>query len=147
MDFPQLAALADTGVTVTRGTILELLEDGYILVEISGSPPLRVLCDFLQTSDTPPLLRPGDRVLVSLPKNLEEKGCVLGRTRAYRAPEPVAPPDTARVVVEADKELTLKCGEASLTLNKQGQILIKGKDVVSRASRNQRIKGGSVQIN
>jgi hypothetical protein len=134
-------------VTVTRGMILELLEEGYILVEIPASPPLRVLCDFLQTSDRPPLLQPGDRVLVSLPKNLDEKGCVLGRTRTYRAPDPIVPLDTARVVVEADKELTLKCGEASLTLTEQGQILIKGKDVVSRASRNQRIKGGSVQIN
>ena len=147
MEMAYLAALTDAGVTVARGMILELLDEGSILVEIPASPPLRVLCDFLQTGDTPPLLRIGDRVLISLPNNLEEQGCVLGRTTCYRAPAPVVPPDTVRVVVEADKELTLKCGESSVTLTDKGQILIKGKDVVSRASRNQRIKGGSVQIN
>jgi hypothetical protein len=148
MELSSLAALVGVGAPVARGVILELHEEGEILVEVAADPPLRLLCDFLQTSDTPSLvLQPGQRVLVCLPRNLEEKGCVLGRIGTYVAPEPAEPPDTDRVLVEADKELVLKCGEASVTLTERGQILIKGKDVVSRASRNQRIKGGSVQIN
>jgi hypothetical protein len=148
MELANLAVLADAGVTLARGAIVEISQEGEILVAIASDPPLRLLCDFLQTTDTPGLtLRVGDSVLLSLPKNLDEKGYVLGRLGPYRPPEAEEPPDTDRVVVEAGKELVLKCGEASVTLDDHGRILIKGTDVVSRAKRNQRIKGGSVQIN
>jgi hypothetical protein len=131
-----------------RGQVLELSESGEILVAVSATEPFRLWCDYLQTTDFPAVtLQVGCPVLVSLPQNANEKGCVLGRIGPYRQPELPEPADTRKVVVEAQQELELRCGEASVTLNAQGQILIKGTDVVSRAKRNQRIKGGSVQIN
>jgi len=136
------------GVEVARGKILKFSESGEILVEVASVPAVHLWCDFLQVADSATLtLRIGDSVLVSLPQNCNENGCVLGRAGVYRRPAPVEPLDCQRVVVEAEKELELRCGEASVTLNAKGQILIKGTDVVSRAKRNQRIKGGSVQIN
>ena len=51
------------------------------------------------------------------------------------------------LVIEAKKNLTLKCGEGSITIREDGKILIKGKDLVSHAQRMNRIKGGSVSIN
>jgi hypothetical protein len=62
-----------------------------------------------------------------------------------------APPATAdspeELLVTAAKQLTLRCGESSITLTAAGKIIIRGKYIVSRSSGVQRIKGGSVQIN
>ncbi|MEA3277302.1 MAG: DUF6484 domain-containing protein [Pseudomonadota bacterium] len=55
--------------------------------------------------------------------------------------------DGQRVTLTAEKEIVLRCGEASITLTHAGKILIRGAYVVSRSSGVNRIKGGSVQIN
>jgi hypothetical protein len=55
--------------------------------------------------------------------------------------------DEQRHVISAEREIVLRCGEASITLTRAGKILIKGSYVVSRSSGVNRIKGGSVQIN
>jgi hypothetical protein len=47
----------------------------------------------------------------------------------------------------ASRQLTITCGESSITLTAAGKIIIRGKYIVSRSSGVQRIKGGSVQIN
>jgi uncharacterized protein (DUF2345 family) len=47
----------------------------------------------------------------------------------------------------AQKQITLRCGESSITLTAAGKIIIRGKYIVSRSSGVQRIKGGAVQIN
>jgi hypothetical protein len=52
-----------------------------------------------------------------------------------------------RIVVEADEELTLQCGDASIQIRRDGKILIRGEHILSRAKGTQRIKGGSVAIN
>jgi len=55
--------------------------------------------------------------------------------------------DDQRHVITAEREVVLRCGDASITLTRAGKILIKGNYVVSRSSGVNRIKGGSVQIN
>lgn len=60
-----------------------------------------------------------------------------------RAPEPAE----ARQLIEAPRELVLRCGKASITLRSDGTVLIRGRDVTSWARRRQRIRGGSVNIN
>ncbi|MEO2036899.1 MAG: hypothetical protein ABGZ35_32895, partial [Planctomycetaceae bacterium] len=55
--------------------------------------------------------------------------------------------DGERLVLTADKEITLRCGKASLTLTRAGKVLIRGAYLLSRSSGANRIKGGSVQIN
>ncbi len=55
--------------------------------------------------------------------------------------------DGSRVVLEGKEEITLKCGEASITLTKAGKILIRGKYLLNRSSGVNRIMGGSVQVN
>ena len=57
----------------------------------------------------------------------------------------VAPEE--EVVLTATKQLTLRCGDSSITLTAAGTIILRGKYIVSRSSGVQRIKGGSVQIN
>ena len=68
--------------------------------------------------------------------------------RAKAAPAAPTPRDNPEeLVVTAEKQLTLRCGESSITLTAAGKIIIRGKYIVSRSSGVQRIKGGSVQIN
>lgn len=55
--------------------------------------------------------------------------------------------DGRRLSLQAGQQLTLRCGEASLTLNADGRIVMKGLEIVSRALRTHKIKGGSVNIN
>lgn len=55
--------------------------------------------------------------------------------------------DGRRVVLRGEEEIVLECGEASLTLRRDGTVVLKGVNVVSQAKRVQKIRGGKVQIN
>jgi uncharacterized protein DUF6484 len=55
--------------------------------------------------------------------------------------------DGERVIVSASDQLVLRCGKASITLTKEGKVLLQGTYLSSRSSGVNRIKGGSVQIN
>ena len=64
-----------------------------------------------------------------------------------RASAPVQAEVDGRLVLSADREVVLRCGDASITLTRAGKVLIRGEYVLSRASGVHRIRGGSVQIN
>jgi hypothetical protein len=55
--------------------------------------------------------------------------------------------DGQRLVFEAEDEIVLRCGKASITLTRAGKVLLRGAYVSSSAAGVNRIKGGSVQIN
>jgi uncharacterized protein (DUF2345 family) len=55
--------------------------------------------------------------------------------------------DGERIVLEAKKEIVLRCGKASITLTADGRIVHKGVELVSSASETNRIKGSRVKIN
>jgi len=55
--------------------------------------------------------------------------------------------DGRRVIVTAQHELVLRCGQASITLTRSGRIVIAGEEVSTRAIGLNRVLGGSVQIN
>jgi len=55
--------------------------------------------------------------------------------------------DRKRIMIDAEEEIVLRCGEASITLTRAGKVLIRGNYLLSRSSGANRIKGGSVQIN
>ena len=52
-----------------------------------------------------------------------------------------------RLELEAEDELTLRCGKASLTLTRSGKVLLRGAYVSTRSTGVHRIKGASVEIN
>jgi len=66
---------------------------------------------------------------------------------ASRPPPVEAMVDGKRVLIEGKDEIVLRCGEASITLRRNGKIVIKGTYLESRALGTHRIKGGSVEIN
>lgn len=51
------------------------------------------------------------------------------------------------MTIEGQQEVILRCGEASLTLRRNGKVIIKGTTLETSASGTHRIKGGSVEIN
>jgi hypothetical protein len=67
--------------------------------------------------------------------------------RPAPAPPAEARLDGRRVVLEGRDEVVLRCGEASITLSRDGKVTIRGARIVSTARGTHRIRGGSVQIN
>jgi len=55
--------------------------------------------------------------------------------------------DGDRVVLEGKNEIVLRCGEASITLRRDGKMVLRGAYVETYAKGVNRIKGGSVKIN
>jgi hypothetical protein len=55
--------------------------------------------------------------------------------------------DGGRLIVSAKERMVLRCGNASITLTKAGNVLIEGSYLLSRSSGVNRIKGGSIQLN
>ena len=55
--------------------------------------------------------------------------------------------DGQRLLVSAKERIVLRCGKASITLTKEGKLILQGEYVSSQSSGVLRLKGGSVQIN
>jgi hypothetical protein len=130
---------------VARGLVLSIADDGSVDVDVPEHAAA-ISCWLLHTSEKETFEpRRGDAVLVWLPPGGTAQGVVLGRIGPATVAQAAEPP--AKMVIEAREQLTLKCGEGSITLRGDGKVLIQGKDLVSRAQRTNRIKGGSVAIN
>lgn len=75
---------------------------------------------------------------------------VIGRIqRLPQTAQPVAVAhiDGERLEFSAEKEIVLRCGKASITLTREGKVIVRGTYLSSRSTGVNRIKGGSVQIN
>ncbi len=55
--------------------------------------------------------------------------------------------DDKRLLIEGKEEVVLRCGQASITLRRNGKVIIRGVQLESYASERNRIKGGYVEIN
>jgi hypothetical protein len=55
--------------------------------------------------------------------------------------------DGERHVIEAEREIVLRCGDASITLTRAGKVIIKGNYILSRSSGYNKIKGAAIDIN
>jgi uncharacterized protein (DUF2345 family) len=55
--------------------------------------------------------------------------------------------DGRRVTLEGKDEVTLKCGDASITLRRDGKVILRGAYIETKATGVNRIRGGSVKIN
>jgi len=82
-----------------------------------------------------------------------ERPLVIGRL-LHPATQPAVPAPSVEVVrdgerleLQAEREIVLRCGKASITLTRAGKVLVQGAYVSSRSSGMQRITGASVHIN
>jgi hypothetical protein len=155
MDAVELVeSVIPSGQRLARALVTRV--DGHaatVLVPTDGGDPEIYYCDVLSNGNVDLTLSPGDRVLVWCDESPAHRGVVLGRIGApargssanASAQTKPSVPDT--LVLEAKKSLTIRVGDGSITIRKDGKILIKGRDLVSHAQRTNRIKGGSVAIN
>jgi hypothetical protein len=129
------AALACATVVAPRvgETLTVRLADGRLIEPLCLNPQTL-------TGAPPP---PGSTVLLAL---LAPRAVMLGTV----GPWPSAPADDAVPPVlrlEAGEALTLACGKSSIELRADGRLMVKGEDVLVRASGTQRIRAGTVSIN
>ena len=75
---------------------------------------------------------------------MEEEPLVLGLIQPL-VPEVEA--DGEKLVLEARREVTLRCGKASIHLTADGRVTIRGTQVLSRSDGPNRVQGASVQLN
>ncbi|RCW75743.1 DUF6484 domain-containing protein [Pseudorhodoferax soli] len=55
--------------------------------------------------------------------------------------------DGERHVIEAEREIVLRCGDASITLTRAGKIIVQGNYILSRSTGHHKIKGAAIDIN
>ncbi|HTO69767.1 MAG TPA: DUF6484 domain-containing protein [Myxococcota bacterium] len=138
---------------VVLGRLVAFREDGAPLVHFEGcadgAPVAALVVGSLSDDDV------GADVALALAAGDARRPVVLGRTRAAipaaeraRAASPLeTSADGQTVALTAGRQLVLRVGRATITLTQDGRIVIRGGQLVSRASGVNRIQGGSVQIN
>jgi len=139
------------------------IEEGRPLVDFSGNT-LGPLAARFAGSLSAEMLRKaaadGGEVLLAFEKNDPARPVIVDILQARLSePEPeeeiqLTPDelpelriDGKKIAFEAQEEITLRCGQASITLTRAGKVIIRGAYVLNRSTGVNRIKGGSVQIN
>lgn len=149
-----VAAAFGAGIQVSVATLTGIDDDGTPSVLIRGVPaPLPARVVGAVDADV------GAEVAVAFENGDRTRPLILGVVSSrltHRAGEAALPdghPGRELVVngktlkLQADTELTLSCGNASILLRRDGKLVIKGTEVVSRASGTHKIRGGLVNIN
>ncbi len=75
---------------------------------------------------------------------MDDQALILG---LVQPPVPEVEADGEKLVLEARREVTLRCGKASIHLTADGRVTIRGTQVLSRSDGPNRVQGASVQLN
>lgn len=154
---PDMASMSDhQPETLVDGTIRAIGSDGRIFVgwgdSESESCAARTLVDIFRKDV-------GRAVLLAFPTGETRRPVILGMVKDRCQPNPGQQIDLERSDVQnytidgetvhfsAKKEILLECGKGSIRLRKDGKIIIKGVQVVSRAKGMNKVKGAAVSIN
>lgn len=135
------------------GRIVAVGGDGRASVDFDGncSGPL-VARSAVQLTNGEWVGLPGAPVVLGFEGNDTSRPVILGLVRdTLMAPllplQAVVRVEGRRLELSASDEISLRCGRASITLRADGAVLIKGGELVSRASGRNRITGSTVAIN
>lgn len=123
------ARAARLAVSLTRDELLAARDAGgsAVLVFENGDPALPIIVGLVQTVGRPADIAHNDSA--GAPQVLE------------------ADVDGKRVRITAQDEIVLECGSASITLRRNGRVVVRGTYVESYSDGTNRIKGGQVRIN
>jgi hypothetical protein len=149
---------AVTGVVL--GILVDFTGDGAPLVDYPGNPasslvPSRstvVLAEQDRGRDLALVFEGSDLgrpiIIGLIQPAIPATARLSSQRRATRLNEKIhATVDGKRIEIEGEDEIVLRCGGASITLRRNGRIVIRGDYVESRSKGVNRIKGGSVLIN
>lgn len=143
LEFDGLAQCASGSPCV--GRVVEVTTTGELLVDFPGneSGPIRA-----RMAMASPLETPDQAVLLVFENGDMGLPIIAGAIRETNgATPPTRSRDRNEVVLEASKQLTLVCGKSSITLRSDGRVIIKGAEILSRASGTNKVRGASVAIN
>jgi hypothetical protein len=139
---------------VVMATLLEILPDGKVRIAV----PSHGIADMRATPVCAlQALREGTLVAVMFEQGDTTRALLIGPMAGVEASAGVATHvpghereaviDEQRILIEAEQEIELRCGEAAIILTADGRILLRGTYISSHASATMRIRGGAVQIN
>ncbi|MDM8542942.1 hypothetical protein QUF90_17855 [Desulfococcaceae bacterium HSG9] len=158
-------------LAIRKGIVVEFAKDGMIFVETEESEFL-LPCYFVRTAEGAlPQLNIGASVLFVSDSD-QEYGYILGLIEVYVHPKKVSSEKDAlltdfenqveielsskakdikvndkKIIIEAEDEIHLKCGKGMIMINKEGKVILRGTNLISRSSGSNKIKGAAVQIN
>jgi hypothetical protein len=142
------APLRAEGIAV--GTLDQIDANGDVLVSIAGMGLSRIAARSIVPLDPG---QQGQTCALGFEGGDPRRPIVLGLMMAPQAAPALFDDDAElvvdgeRVVIHAQEELELRCGEAAIILSSDGRIQLRGVHITSHASATQRILGGSVNIN
>lgn len=129
--------------SIVSGEVVRRAADGELFVDhprnMLGPLPARTLVEDVQQGATVLLAfdegNPSRPIILGV---LYDRARTQSRTLHLKA---------SRILLEAQDELLMQCGEASFEARKDGKVQVKGRDVVSRAARTNKVRGATVLIN
>ena len=78
-------------------------------------------------------------------ESVQRRFIIVDPARKTAAPQVVR--DGERVRITGEERIELRCGKATILMEKDGRITIRGTFVTSQASATNRIRGGSIDLN
>jgi hypothetical protein len=135
------------GLQMEEGLVAGVTSDGRLTVIMERSSDVPVVARVLSDQLDPRKIDQGARVLVAV--DGARTPIVLGVIQD-RLSEPQSTSDRESVVdlsLVAKDSITLKCGESAITLRRNGEVVIRGIKIVSRAVGANKIRGATVSIN
>jgi hypothetical protein len=131
---------------VTVGRVCGLDLQGALLVEYDGNPTGAPLPAVATSAHDATAI--GRDVALTFLDGDPLRPLALGLVRPRAEPQPpAAEAEPEQLVLTAKRDITLRCGRASITLTRAGKVLVRGTYLSLRSSGMQRITGASVQIN
>lgn len=135
---------------VVVADLLALLPDGSVRIAVPTFALHELIARPICALNT---LQVGQQVAVMFEQGDTSRALVMGPmaqpapVNTHLAPAREITVNQRRVIIEADEELELRCGEACIILTADGRIVSQANYITSHASVTQRLQGAAVQIN
>jgi hypothetical protein len=144
--------------SLTRGTIVGWQPERGILIELEAAPGELLLAAtivHLTEQELNEAAAKRQSILLAFEDADPRKPVVVGLLAPIPAPDRPSQPDASvgelptaeTVVIRGRDAIELRCGDACITLRSDGRILIRGTNIISRASEQNRVAGGSIHFN
>lgn len=134
-----------------RGRLVRIDSDGRLFVDfpgnLAGPVAAKLAVSAMEIADVVDRAEPAEILLV-FENNDPALPIIVGTVRDRLPSDGIEIYVRGRrIAIDADEEVELRCGEAKVRITRDGKVVVLGNDVVSRARRQNRIKGGTVNIN
>ena len=152
-------ASADVKSAVSVGRIVRCEPSGRVFVQYNDFEPKEArLVAGLNREQLNKAADSGKEALIVFEQGDPDRPIVLALMESAEADLAKTEPDAKQplmeavvdgemVKIEGRKKIVLRCGKGSITITKDGKIVVRGTSLLSRSSGPNRIKGASVQIN